>query len=495
MIESVIKSIKFTSLFALILSISAHNLSAQESWYIGTEKSEVEGGSATKTLSIDKVMELSSTGDTIYVLPGREPLVGQIRLKKRQSLIGISHDGRVPVISNPNDSISGFGVVLSSDNLVENLTIDSTYKSGVYGENSTGITLKNLTVSHSNLSGSINDFQIPELPITLTHGGVVLVNNEPGVFEFLFSQLNLDHSAGTNASFIAVNGAKVNVRLDTLKINGGKDINVRAGDVGLGFFADSPQSEITAEVINSSISGRRSSSGRNVVVIASRKGVARILINESYVGVCGQDGVVGVGAYLPAKVDIEIRNSIIEKAAQMNIEGTLLNLPVYDSTQLNKTEMKIAVLNSTVKDPGKEIKFRTPGINIGLGGTNFMQQMNPESRTPLAFGQYVLTVQDSEILNSQMSSLLLGFYPEINEKEKDKSKFDVLIENSRFLNNSTLFLEVLNAPNLNLIARNICWDYNPEFTMNGVVLKDGVGLVDESLGERLNIKKSEDCEE
>ena len=72
----------------------------------------------------------------------------------------------------------------------------------------------------------------------------------------------------------------------------------------------------------------------------------------------GQDGVVAVAALVPATVEIEIRDSTIEKAGQMNIEGTILNVPPSDPARAHESIVSIDVKGSVIRDVGFVDGFR-----------------------------------------------------------------------------------------------------------------------------------------
>ena len=88
----------------------------------------------------------------------------------------------------------------------------------------------------------------------------------------------------------------------------------------------------------------------------------------------GQDGFLGVVLVSPGEGDIDIEDSVLEKATT-NLEGTIANRPPADSLRASEAKVSIAVKGTVIRDAisnmeweGEKVRLEYPcGSNLAKG--------------------------------------------------------------------------------------------------------------------------------
>jgi hypothetical protein len=220
-------------------------------------------------------------------------------------------------------------------------------------------------------------------------------------------------------------------------------------DMGLIALADGRKSSARLEMNDTTVKGRLSNQGRNVVVFASADAKATVRIERSTLGETGQDGVVAVAALVPATAEVEIRDSIIEKAGQMNIEGSILNLPALDLARVHESLVSFDIERSTIRDAGAVDGFRAEAQNIWLGPTVF-------EKGPFARGQYRLSVRDSTIEKALKTGIGLGNEGSEFQIAPDEGEYHVRLRNNTIKENGLTDISI-SATKARIDARQNWW--------------------------------------
>ncbi len=311
--------------FFAIVTVTAQATAAV--WFVRSQATG-DGTSAAVPMGSTAALEAATKpGDVIILMPGKEPFDGGIALKKGQSLIGLADGNRKPSITNSHaEQNGGNGVLLADDCKVLNVRIGSVQASGVLGVDVTGACLLAVEVEDANQSSGYTTAKTNILG-PISHGGILFIASRSGpAIENRLVQCSVTNTRGIGIGTFALGGAQSRLVLaNTSAIGGG--LVQPLFDMGLIALADGRNSEAHLEIDNTTCSGRLSNQGRNVLVFASAQAKATARIERSRLGTTGQDGVVAVAAMNPATAEVLIRDSIIEKAGQMNIEGSILNLP------------------------------------------------------------------------------------------------------------------------------------------------------------------------
>ena len=193
-----------------------------------------------------------------------------------------------------------------------------------------------------------------------------------------------------------------------------------------------------------------SRSGRNIMVVASGGAHASTRVARFLSGPTGQDGIVGAVMQSPSEISIKISDSLIEGAGQMNVEGSLINLPPNDPSQANKARVSIDIEASTIRNAGAVSGFEDVAANIWLGASQFLEDQPP------AMGKYQLRVSNSRIEGAGRSGLEFGDLESLTKGQTDKSEYDVELRGNTIVNNGEAEVMVY-APHARIDARGNCW--------------------------------------
>jgi len=421
-------------------------------WYLKAG-GKGDGKSAENPIGSTKILaNKSQIGDTIVLISSEDIFDGGIKLKEGQRLFGLSKSGNKPIITNSNITQNlGCGILLSNNNHVKNIKIEKTVASGIFGLNSTKIRIDNVEVNNANQSHLTIDIKQAEystIPSPLPHGGMVFINSKDN------SQIEINGSDVFDASGIGVvslasNNAQVSLNLNHVKVKGGSKIGFF--DVGIAAMVQDESAKLNLNVSDSEVQGRLSRSGRNVMIVASSGANANAQIKGFLSGSTGQDGIVAAVMQSPSVIDVTIKDSLIEGAGQMNIEGTLVNLDPIDSQDPDIGRVSFNIENSIVRNAGAVSGFEEVAANIWLGASQFISDKPPTK------GQYSLVLNNSRIEGAGRSGLEFGDLDFFNKGFTDESDYKAVLRNNAILNNGTELM--INAPNVNIDASNNCWNH------------------------------------
>ena len=302
---------------------------------------------------------VTKPGDMIILLVSDEPLDGGVALKPGQTLIGHAEAGRKPAITNTNAARNGGnGVVLADDCKVLDVRVERTRASGVLGFNVTGACLLGVDVEGANQSAGLTATEVSLLG-RVSHAGILFITDQPGkATENRLLRCRVKGVAGIGIGAFALKGGRTRLVIGHTRAEGGTLIPPLF-DMGMVAFADGKASESAVEIADSVVAARMSQQGRNILAFAAADGKARARIERSTSGESGQDGIIGVAAMVPATVEIEVRDSTIEKAAQMNLEGSILNLPPSDPGRAHEGLVSIDVERCVIRR--RRVRGRVPG--------------------------------------------------------------------------------------------------------------------------------------
>jgi hypothetical protein len=409
------------------------------------------------------IEDASEPGDMIVLLPGDVPFDGGLTLKPGQILVGQPEAHTLPVITNTSaERNGGNGIVLADSVRILNLRVAETQASGIYGADVTGVTISRVDVVGANRAPSQTSTTLQlfetlccEVPVPvsacapLPHGGIVLLSSRPASASTasIIESAVLD-AAGIGIAAVAWGGARYRLLVADTRIEGGTEVG--GHDYGVMGMAEGTSSEVDLRLTNVRVAGRTNRSGRNVIVYASAGAAASASMDRSYVGESGQDGVIAVAGLLPATATLDIRGSIIENAAQTNVEGTLLALPPIDAARAGESRISIDIASSTIRGAGHVPGFEQSASNILLIGSRLTREPQP-----LPNGHYSLTVRNSRIESAGRFGIRLGSSGSALEAA-DSSAFDVLLRDNTIVENGAAELSI-GAPNVRIDARLNCW--------------------------------------
>jgi hypothetical protein len=400
----------------------------------------------------------------IIVLPAELPFDGGVALKRGQTLIGLAEGHSLPSITNTGtERNGGNGVVLADDCRVLNIRVVRPVSSGILGVDVRGVSLVGVEVEGANRSAGFTSFEASVLG-RIAHGGVLFVATRPGrALENRVVDCTVTNAAGLGIGSFALGGAQSRLFVSHTHSVGGAPIPPLF-DMGVVALADGRQSEMHLEMDAATVSGRLNRQGRNVVVFASAGAKATARIVRSTLGETGQDGVVAVAALVPATVAVEIRDSTIEKAGQMNIEGTILNLPPSDPARAHESVVTIDVEGSVIRDVGAVDGFRNEAQNIWLGPTFFGQG-------PFARGRYRLSIRNSTVEKALKTGIGLGNEGSEFKIAPDDGEYEVLLRNNTIRGNGASEISV-SALNARIDARQNWWGVPEGFAVNRRLLRE-----------------------
>lgn len=410
-------------------------------------------------------------GDYIFLLPSDQPLDGGLTLREHQTLIGLTENGLKPIITNSSKNTNGgHGIILSNQNRVENIIIENTAASGIFGNSVSGSQIIGVQISGANQAGLSTQAILKALQGPFPHGGITLLNLKPksSMTHRIVETEVLDAKAMGIGTF-AANSSALKITADHVTVQKGDSLG--RSDVGIGAFAEGPGSNVRMDIIDSSVKERMSLIGRNVIAFASAGASADVNFNRSHSGISGQDGVIGIAALLPAKVSIDITNSTIENAAQMNLEGTILHSPHFDSSRVSENLVSIDIENSTIQNAGSVQGFPNESRNIWMGLTPMRSVMQNKNFSSSLFpaGNYRLTIRNSQIAGAKDYGIGVGK----PGSPPEPGNFDLLLRNNEVMNNGEHEF-VISAPNIQLDARQNCWGTSEGLAQDKISLEGGV---------------------
>lgn len=403
--------------------------------------------------STTKLEQMATENDIIYLLPSSELLTGGLHLKKGQSLIGLTENGKHPTLTNKDNTRNeGIGLILSDSNYIQNLHIQSTHASGIYGYNVTNNRMVSLTVDSANIGKTYTSAILFSGPFP--HGGIVLINEKRDAQNYI-SDVKVLNATAVGIINMASQGADAILTINNSQIVGGD--RLAAFDCGVANISRDPGTESKLYLNNVKVEGRSSTAGRNIIPISLAGAFNQTKIYKSYVGVSGQDGVVAVVGLVPASIELDILESTIEDAAQMNVEGTILNLPAYDASRAEETLIDITIRDSKILNAGKVKGFQDDSsINIWMGGTDFAQQIDPTAKDPYQEGTYRLLIENSTVSGAVNYGVGFGNERTTNNIALEKSSFDVTLKNNKIYDNGEHALFIA-SPNVRIEESNNCW--------------------------------------
>ena len=258
----------------------------------------------------------------------------------------------------------------------------------------------------------------------------------------------MKNAGGIGIGTFALEGGRSRLVVSHSSVTGGGLVQPLF-DMGLIALADGRKSDARLEIDDITVNGRLSNQGRNVLVFATADAKATARIERSTLGATGQDGVVAVAALVPAIATVEIRDSIIEKAGQMNIEGSILNLPASDPARAHESVVSIDVERSIVRDAGAVDGFRAEAQNIWLGPTVF-------EKGQFAGGQYRLNVRDSTIEKALKTGIGLGNQGSEFGIAPDPGEYQARLRNNTIKENGSAEISI-SATKAHISARRNWW--------------------------------------
>ena len=408
--------------------------------------------------SAEALEAVSGPGDLILLHPAEEPLDGGLVLKTGQTLIGVSVDGLKPAITNIDAKRhAGNGIVLAEGARIWNVRIEDTHASGIFGMDVAGVSIDGVEIVGANKSASFTTSEMKPLG-SLPHGGIVLIQSDSssaGANRIVRSEII--GSAGLGIASITTAAARSELVVSDSRVEGGTP--VARFDMGIVAGARGASARMHLELTGTTVYGRMSRGGRNVVIVANSDATATARIERSHLAEVGQDGILGVALQVPAAVKLEIRDTIIEKAGQTNLEGTILNLPPFDASRVAETLMSIHVEDSIIRDAGTATHFEQDDIgagNIWIGSSAMAQQMSPGSKAPFLPGRFRLGVRNSYVEGSADFAIGVG-----NEGSRwgiapEAGTFEVELHDNTIAVDGTAEV-LIAAPGVIVDARRNCW--------------------------------------
>jgi hypothetical protein len=418
-------------------------------WFVRANASG-DGTSAANPLGSSQALEaVTRAGDLIVLLGSNGPLDGGIALKPGQTLVGQTEGGKKPTITNSNAGRhGGSGVVLADDCKVVDVRIERTRASGVVGVDVSGTCLLGVDVESANQAGGLTTTKVSLLG-PIAHAGVLFITLQPTKpAENRLWRCSVEKATGIGIGAFALKGARSRLVISHTRIEGGTLI-APLFDMGLVAFADGKASVSAVEIADCVVSGRMSQQGRNILAFAAALGDATVRIERSVSGAVGQDGVVGVAAMVPATVKIEIRDSTLEKAGQMNLEGTILDLPPSDQERAHESLVSIDVERTLIRGAGFVDGFRGEAQNIWLAPSIL-------EKGPFAQGQYRLAIRDSIIEKALKGGITVGNSGADFKIGPDEGAYEISLRGNTIRDNGNSEISIA-AANARIDARQNFW--------------------------------------
>jgi hypothetical protein len=403
-------------------------------------------------------------GDMIILLASDDPFDGGVRLKAGQTLIGHAEAGRKAAITNSNaERNGGNGVVLADDCKVLDIRIERTRASGVFGLGVTGTCLLGVDVEGANQSAGLTTTEVSLLG-RISHGGMLFITARPGkASENRLMRCRVKNAAGIGIGAFALKGGQTRLVISHSRAEGGALIPPLF-DMGIVAFADGKASESALEITDSVASARMSQQGRNILAFAAAGAKAKARIERSVSGESGQDGIIAVAAMVPATVELEIRDSTIEKAAQMNLEGTILDLPPSDHERAHQSLVSIDVEGSVIRYAGFVDGFRGEAHNIWLAPSVL-------AGGPFARGRYRLAVRDSIVEKALKGGIAVGNAGSDFKIAADEGQYEVRLRDNTIRDNGTCEIAIA-AAKARIDARGNFWGTPSGLANDRIILLD-----------------------
>jgi hypothetical protein len=319
------------------------------------------------------------------------------------------------------------------------------------GRNVTDVRIDKVDVSDANRGQAFTDFSYPSLPDAVSrpvpHGGIVLVHSEAAA-RVEVTASTVTQAAGFGIASFASGTADVRLSIRGTRVEGGS--RIESHDIGIATMVKDPAAKSHLELSDSVIRGRLTRSGRNVSLRAASGSRADARIERVLSGAVGQDGIVGAVVQSPSEISIHISDSVIEDAGQMNVEGTLLNLPPETNAPANAGRIAIEIERTVIRNAGAIHGFEDVAANVWLGGSLWI------IGAPPAVGHYALKITESRIEGAGGAGLEFSNRQIVAAGRTETSKFDVVLRGNSISGNGPADLK-LNAPAARIDARKNCW--------------------------------------
>jgi len=450
-----------TILLALLLGIRSADASASV-WFVRANGTG-DGKAETNPIGSSSALDVATKpGDVIILLPGATPFDGGVALKPGQTLMGLAEGSYKPSITNTDTNRnSGIGVVLADDCKILNLRIEQTAASAALGIDVSGVVLLGVEVRDVNQSKNFTSATANVLE-KIPHGGILfLATKSVRNVQNWVHDCSITNASGMGMGVISLNGARSRLIVSHTSADKGAPIPPLF-DMGILALADGRSSETRLELSEVSLSGRLGEQGRNVLVFASADAKATARIERSKLRECGQDGVCVVAAMVPATLDVEIRDSTIERAGQMNIEGTILNLPASDPGRANESRISIDVSGCIIRDAGAAGPFRSDAHNIWLAPTFF-------GPGPFAKGRYQLSVRNSTVTRAHRTGIEIGNDGGEFKIAPDEGEYHVTLRDNAITDNGSSEMTIV-AAGAQIDARQNWWGTAMGLATNRIIL-------------------------
>jgi len=450
-------------LIALLVAISSAPAHAAV-WY-ARAKGTGDGKAATSPIGSSAALDAATKpGDVIILLPGEASFDGGVALKPGQTLLGLAEGNRKPSITNTDTNRhDGNGVVLANGSKVFDVRIEGTKASGVLGVDVSGAFLLGVDVQDANQSTNFTSATVNVLG-RIPHGGILFLATQSGKeVQNRVHECTVTIAAGIGIGAVALSGDSNRLVVSHTSADKGGCVPPLF-DMGILALADGRSSETQVELSDTSVGGRLSEQGRNVLAFASADAKATARIERCTLRECGQDGVCAVAAMVPATVEVQIRNSTIERAGQMNIEGTILNLPPSDPARAHESLVSIDALDCTIRDAGAVGPFRADAHNIWLAPTSF-------GPGPFAKGRYLLSVRNSTVTKAHRTGIEIGNDGREFKIASDEGEYQVILRDNAITDNGSSEIAIAAAGAL-VDARQNWWGTATGLATNRVVLID-----------------------
>jgi hypothetical protein len=448
-------------LIAMLMAISPDPAPAGV-WYARANGTG-DGQVATNPIGSPSALEaVTKPGDVIILLPSEAAFEGGLVLKPGQTLMGLAEGNRKPSITNTDTNRhDGNGVVLANDTKVLNVRIERTRASGVLGVEVSGAVLLGVDVQDANQSTNFTSATANVLG-RIPHGGILFIATQSG----RETENRVHESTVTNATGISIGAVALGSGRNRLLISHASadkgNLVPPLFDVGILALADGRSSETQVELSDTSVCGRLSEQGRNVLAFASADAKATARIERCQLRECGQDGVCAVAAMVPATVEVQIRHSTIERAGQMNIEGTILNLPPSDPARANESLVSLDATDCVISDAGAVGPFRAEAHNIWLAPTSF-------GPGPFARGHYRLSVRNSTVTKANRTGIEIGNDGREFKIASDEGDYQVTLRANAIMDNGASEIAIA-AAGAHIDARQNWWGTGTGLATNRVSL-------------------------
>lgn len=437
------------ALMALVAGTSAPPLAkGPTSWFVQAGATGDETNVEHPTGSLESIERWSAAGDRIVVLPTDAVLYGGIALKAGQRVVGLVRAGRKPVISNSDSTRHlGCGVLVANGSVVANVRVEGTVASGIYGRNASGVRIDSVDVRGTNRGQSFIEAAFPTLPGRVPHGGMVFVHADTAA-DVEVTASTVIETSGVGIASIASGVAHTRLSIRHTRVEGGTRMDFY--DIGIAALVKDRTATTRLAISDSHVKGRLSRSGRNVMIAASGGGRADARIDRIVSGATGQDGIVGAVMQSPSEITIHISDSVVEDAGQMNVEGSLVNLPPEAGARAGEARVSIEIERTIIRHAGAVPGFEDVAANVWMGGSQFI------AKDPPAVGRYRLRITNSRIDSAGRAGLEFGNRRITAAGLTEASAFDVAVRGSTIEKNGEADVKIV-ARGVRIDARRNCW--------------------------------------